>query len=309
MLASRTNIGSSSEVDEAAMTRKQAKVRAHTVIDPRTLGRPVHLLGNFANTLREDVADFLRTRINRRYKAAFQIDAIEFTAAPADSQRWLTYRVADGHIHFAIDRPLLLCLLRYRYGSAMPESVAGENTTPAASLDEPETATEERLGIMLGRQLTELAVRRMESMQQPLPEQPAAVTFDTAPVCTPCDGDWLLHLELSETRHDIRGSLLMKISAVWMNRLLQALAPSRARSRQKLLTATKPFPARLQLTLHVRLLEKQVSLGTLLDLRPGDVLPVSLGEAAVLIGDSRLFSASIAEHRGKLCLTALNDVD
>ncbi|HWK48571.1 MAG TPA: FliM/FliN family flagellar motor C-terminal domain-containing protein [Steroidobacter sp.] len=293
------------------MSNRQPNVRAHTVIDPRTMGRPVHLLGGFASQLRDDIADFLHARINRRYKASFQIDAISFIAAPADSQRWLSYGAHDGRIHFVIERPLLLCLLRYRYGSPLPEiSAATDSATPLTPvIDEPETATEERLGIMLGQQLAELAVRRIESVQRSPDHAPAEVTFAEAALQGANDGDWLLRLTLSETRHNVSGDLLLKISAVWMNRLLQALAPARERSRQKQITATKPFPARLQLTLRARLLEKEVSLGTLLDLRQGDVLPISVGDADVLIGDSRLFTASVAEHHGKLCLTSLADVD
>ncbi len=293
------------------MTNKQPNVRAHSVIDPRTMGRPVHLLGGFANQLRDDCADFFRARINRRYKANFQIDAISLIAAPADSQRWLSYSAHDGRIHFAIERPLLLCLLRYRYGSAMPETGPSVDSavSPAPLIDEPETATEERLGTMLGQQLVELAVRRIESVQRPPVETPAAVTFVEAALQGASEGEWLLRLTLSETRCNVHGNILLKISAAWMNRLLQALAPSRDRSRQKQMTATKPFPARLQLTLRARMLEKEVSLGTLLDLRPGDVLPISVGDADVLIGDSRLFTASVAEHHGKLCLTSLADVD
>lgn len=296
----------------AAMTNKQANVRAHTVIDPRTMGRPVHLLGGFANQLRDDFADFLRARINRRYKASFQVDAISLVAAPADSQRWLSYNAHDGRIHFSVDRPLLLCLLRYRYGSAMPETSAAidSNTAPPTPLiDEPETATEERLGTMLGQQLAEIVVRRIESVQRGRAKAPADVTFAEAGLQSASDGEWLLLLTLSETRCNVSGHALLKISAAWMNRLLQALAPSRERSRQKQMTATKPFPSRLQLTLRARMLEKEVSLGTLLDLRVGDVLPISVGDADVLIGDSRLFTASVAEHHGKLCLTSLADVD
>jgi len=299
------------------MSDKQPNVRAHTVIDPRTMGRPVHLLGGFANQLRDDFADFFRARLNRRYKASFQIDAISFVAAPANSQRWLSYATSDGHtdegrIHFAIERPLLLCLLRYRYGSVMPEtSAAGDSAAPllAPTVDEPETATEERLGNMLGQQLAELAVRRIESTQRAPVETPAAVTFAEAALQGASEGEWLLQLSLSETRCNVSGNLLLKISAPWMNRLLQALAPNRERQRQKQMTAAKPFPARLQLTLRARLLEKVVPLGTLLDLRQGDVLPISVGDADVLIGDSRLFTASVAEHHGKLCLTSLADVD
>ncbi len=87
-----------SEVHEAVRKAgKQSSARAYTVIDPRTMGRPVHLLGGFANHLRDDVMDYLRTRINRRYNAGFQIDAVSFTAAaPDDSRRWLTYCADDG---------------------------------------------------------------------------------------------------------------------------------------------------------------------------------------------------------------------
>lgn len=294
------------------MTTKQANVRAHTVIDPRTMGRPMHLLGGFANQLRDDLADFFRARINRRYKASFQIDAISFVAAPADSQRWLSYAANDGRIHFAIERALLLCLLRYRYGSPMPEASAALDNNSAAPTplsDEPETATEERLGTMLGQQLAELAVRRIESVQRSRVKTPAAVTCTEAALQGDNDGEWLLRLTLSETRCNVSGNLMLKISAAWMNRLLQALAPARERSRQKQMTATKPFPTRLQLTLRARMLEKEVPLATLLDLRVGDVLPISVGDADVLIGDSHLFTASVAEHHGKLCLTSLADVD
>lgn len=296
----------------AAITNKQANARTHTVIDPRTMGRPVHLLGGFAQQLRDDFADFLRSRINRRYKANFQIDAISLVAAPADSQRWLSYNAHDGRIHFSIERPLLLCLLRYRYGSAMPEtsaSIDSNTAAPTPLVDEPETATEERLGTMLGQQLAELVIRRIESVQRGRAKAPVEVAFLDAGLQSASDGEWLLLLTLSEPRCNVSGHVLLKISATWMNRLLQALAPSRDRSRQKQITATKPFPNRLQLTLRARMLEKEVSLGTLLDLRVGDVLPISVGDADVLIGDSRLFTASVAEHHGKLCLTTLADVD
>jgi flagellar motor switch protein FliM len=300
-------------VHEAVRTAgKQRSTRAYTVIDPRTMGRPVHLLGGFANQLRDDVTDYLRTRINRRYNAGFQIDAVSFIAAPPDSRRWLTYCAGGGHIRFAVDRALLLCLLRYRYGSPLPNvsaSTDNESALPAPLLDEPETATEERLYTMLGQQFAELAVRRIEAVQRVPLEAAASVAFAEAATRSSCEGDWLLRLTLRETRCNVSGELLLRISEVWMTRLLQALTPNRDRSPQKQMTAIKPFPARLQLTLRARLLEKEVPLGTLLDLRPGDVLPISLGDADVLIGDSRLFTASVAEHHGKLCLTSLADVD
>jgi flagellar motor switch protein FliM len=66
----------------------------------------------------------------------------------------------------------------------------------------------------------------------------------------------------------------------------------------------RPFPHRLGLTLTARLLQQEMPLGRLLDLRPGEVLPVRLGATDVLIDDARLFTATVAERQGKLCLTS-----
>jgi len=39
----------------------------------------------------------------------------------------------------------------------------------------------------------------------------------------------------------------------------------------------------------------------------GDIIPVSLQATDVLVKNSRLFTATVAEHKGKLWLTAFND--
>jgi hypothetical protein len=41
----------------------------------------------------------------------------------------------------------------------------------------------------------------------------------------------------------------------------------------------------------------------------GDVIPVSVGRADVLLDDSRLFTAAVTEHKGKLCLTSFEDAE
>ncbi len=44
-------------------------------------------------------------------------------------------------------------------------------------------------------------------------------------------------------------------------------------------------------------------------LRVGDVIPVTFDSSDVLIGDARLFTAAVTEHKGKLCLTSFADVE
>ncbi|WP_144007017.1 FliM/FliN family flagellar motor switch protein, partial [Pelomonas sp. KK5] len=63
------------------------------------------------------------------------------------------------------------------------------------------------------------------------------------------------------------------------------------------------------LKLVARLLETELPLGELMALQPGAVIPVSLGATEVLVDGERLFTASVAEHQGKLCLTSFADAD
>ena len=45
------------------------------------------------------------------------------------------------------------------------------------------------------------------------------------------------------------------------------------------------------------------------DLQVGDVIPISLSRADVLLEESRLFTAAVTEHKGKLCLTSFEDAE
>ncbi|WP_460825321.1 FliM/FliN family flagellar motor switch protein, partial [Massilia solisilvae] len=73
--------------------------------------------------------------------------------------------------------------------------------------------------------------------------------------------------------------------------------------------AAEPLATRLAVRLEARLASKEMTLAALFDLKPGDVIPFSLGRADVLLDENRLFTAAVAEHKGKLCLTSFEDTD
>ena len=62
----------------------KATPQQNSALDPRTLGRPVHLLGKFTALLRHDLAERLRTSLNRRYRAHFEIAEVA-VARPSTS--------------------------------------------------------------------------------------------------------------------------------------------------------------------------------------------------------------------------------
>lgn len=304
------------------ITRMDAATRLkdHRALDPRTLGRPVHLLSRFTERVHRELNGIFQARINRRYGARFEITRVSVERAAhgrfaEDSRRWLTFAVGEHPVAFAIDRSILLCLLGYRYGSLPVSDPAAPPEPMADTAAVPETATEERLAGSLGRQLLAAIGASLEALETghagprpsayqrppdnesvPAPQHPPAIPKDA----------WILAANILEHDGRLEGTLWFQLDEAWMSRLLRALAPARRRAA---LPDPAALPAHLRLTLTARLIEKPITLGALLDLRVGDVIPTTLGNADVLIDDSRLFTASIAEHKGKLCLTSFEDME
>lgn len=268
-------------------------------LDPRSLGRPVHLLDRFTVPLREGLAEFLRTRFNRRYRASFRIGEVTMAREEALPQapRWRMYGNAGGRIGFAIDRALLLCIFGYRYG-------AGAEALPAAA---PETATEERLATALGLEFAALLARQVARLPGLKDDAAAAEDFAELTLTPPAGACWIVRAQLLEPARAAGGELLLALDEDWSARVLRGVAP--LRERRPAAQPADPLAARLQLTLAARLLEKELPLGDLLDARVGDIIPMHLGPTEVLVGDALLFHADVAEHKGKLCLTAFKDVE
>lgn len=275
------------------LSRPAAPLSYHS-LDPCSLGRPIHLLPGFCAKLQEDLAELFRSTLNRRYRARFQVGTASMApmGEPVQPGRWLTYGGALGRLSVAFERKMVLAVLAYRYGLA-------ESNAPTES--SPETATEERLAATLGLQLVNLLAARIESGQT----SPQHVFNAVTPVA-PARGTWVVTVTVEELAHGIESRLHFALDDAWMARLLHTLAPMRDNPTESV--AAPALAARLQLTLTARLLQKDIELGQLLDIRVGDVIPVSFGAADVLVDESILFSATVAEHKGKLCLTSIEDI-
>lgn len=274
--------------DTAAAARKK--------LDLRTLGRPVHLLGKFTALLREDLSAVLRTRLNRRYRAGFEVGEVSMMRLDELAQlpRWLMFDAPAGRMGCAVERAVLLCVLDYRYGPG---------STPRALDTSRETATEERLAVALARLFLTTLAQRIGALAR-AGEQPPT-ELGEAVGDFPGAGSWVVSVQVVERERGVDGTVLLSLDGRWMERLFRGLTPSRGARAG----AALGLGHALQLELQARLLEMELPLGILLDARIGDVIPVRLDQADVLVGDSLLFHATVAEHRGKLCLTSFEDVE
>lgn len=280
---------------------------AERVLDPRTLGRPMHLLGAFAERFGADVSELLRQGLNRRYAIGLQVEAASMRqrAQNEDPVRWNVYAGPAGRIGMAVPRALVLRLLLCRYGGG-PETVPVEPETVAI------TASEERLATKLGQQLALALAHRIDAGLPPpgVAAEPAsaeaAVPF-VAESALPT-GLWQLDLVLAEAGQTERHVLRFSLDDACMHQLLDRLGRGRSLARDAAATTGLPLSERLKLRLTARLVQQRLPLGAILDLQPGSVLPIPQPTAVVLIKDSPLFSASVAEHKGRLWLTAFQDL-
>ncbi|MBB3221424.1 FliM/FliN family flagellar motor switch protein [Pseudoduganella umbonata] len=276
----------------------------HQVLDPSLLGRPVHRLPQFAAQLRDDLAAALRQPASRRYWSGTEVEHVGFSQLGGSEprMRWQYFAAGTGVIGFAIDRPILLAALDQRYG-------AGKGAIPAPDASQVRvTATEERLGVALGQQLAHVVASRIAASVpggQPLgaPLPPAAATAGGQPE----KGTWVVTMNVRAG--ELAGKVWFALDKHLISDVLRALVPGRESTTGRQAKPVAPLAQRLQVTLAGQLVSKEVTLGALFDLRIGDVIPISLHRADVMLEDSRLYTAAVTEHKGKLCLTSFEDIE
>lgn len=282
-------------------------------LDPRSLGRPVHLLPQVAQRLREALQRTLVQPWNRRYHSRHELHALTLRPLTAASRgggmddaspRWLRAIGPAGPLACRIDRPLVLALMARRLGLG-PE-------TAVATADSPPTATEDRLLHLLAGQFASLCVQWLA--RAVLPEGEAAQDLAPPAELPPMQGGalpafgpdaWELVAEMRDG--DQASTLALALDGAYLLPLLRHLSSQQRAARPAAPQA--PLDRRLALTLQARLLERELDLGSLLELRPGSLIPIRLADATVMVEGSALMSAAVAEHQGKLCLTSFQDLE
>ena len=307
-------------------TRSRTKVHLEAppdsqVVDACTLGRPVQLLAQFTEKLGDALDEMFRAH-SRRYRARYvagELSMQPVAAATGSAGRWRVAELPDGPVACLIERRLLLSLMSHRYGDAAakdhPGSVTDASAMPSAEVaavaEQPETMTEQRLLDRLCRQVLAQALQLIGNAQAAEPVLESLALHPSTQPLHPA-GCWLVRVPVSEATQDLHSQILLVLGPGHVARLLQKLVqaqPPRGASSLMRQPAQAQLVKELQLRLQARLLEQQITLGELVALRPGDLIPIRLKAADVLVDGSRLFTASVAEHQGKLCLTSFADTD
>lgn len=240
------------------------------------LGRPVQAFDQLAALLAHRVEAHMQQTGHR--PVAIRIGHAHFTPLRA---------AAPAQLHTTLARATVQAHMAARYGFVQDNAGATADTQPAGP-------TEQRIAAALLE-----AVRTATRETLTLPTAPPA---GTAPAST---WQWQAQIQVADsawqplhTELDTASSLALEHLALQLRRNRQTQAP---------LHGTPAAP--LHVSLSARLLEKTVSTAAIQALRTGSVLPIALGRTTVLINGEALLSASVAEHQGKLHLTAFETLE
>lgn len=244
------------------------------------LGRPVQALEQLAALLAQHVEAQMKQSGHR--PVVIRIQDAQFTplrgSPPAQPQAFLERITVQAH-------------MAARYGFTEDSTATGNLEAVSAS------STELRIAAALHSAICQAVTQTVAHAQSAMRD--ASWTTSTSgwqwqALIQVADSTWQpLRIELDPT-----SSQALERYALQM------------RSSQQPATGARSTPeATLQVGLSAQLLEKTVSAATVHALRTGSVLPIALGRSTVLLNGTALLTATLAEHHGKLHLTAFETLE
>lgn len=226
---------------------------------------------------------------------AWRVAAMSVSASAPDTSDVIMqrFRVDDHCIDVALDAGLLRDAFRLRYD-------ADDFVGPPALHATPPAATYERFVTRFARQMLD-ALRQAVSPGMSV-SKAHVESIDPDPRLTP-PSLWIGARIADRAGDAPLGTVTFRLAAEDARRWLTMLGPD-AGERAAQHTLAPCDVATIPVRLSAHWLDVDLSLGALLDARPGDVLPVRFeARALVCVDNDALLSADIIERDAHLCLT------
>ncbi|MBB1199001.1 flagellar motor switch protein FliM [Enterobacteriaceae bacterium 89] len=265
-------------------------------LETSKLGRPWHRLPKLMN----DSFDILDARLSIYFLKKLRVNAALKSMTFAIDQNYKNAQIFAtryGNMAFVIDRILLLNILHDYYGLSKDSN----QIEPDDSL--PITKTEERLRNKLGQELTGLVINK-ETFGEDL-----EIKNDYSTVIS----QWSWCVTFTLEGYDF-GSFSILLDHHHVDQMLATLrAPDVGHDGAVKSTTLSPAQIErlfdsLPLKLNGRLLSLNLTVAQLTDIKPGDIIPVTINDPLpVFIGKEQIFESAIAEDRGRLFLCDIHD--
>lgn len=265
-----------------------------TSIDVNKLGRAYHKIPKIITEKFDGIESRLSIFFLRKYRMNAILGNMTFDTERHFKHAQL-FENAYGNIGFEVNRSFLLNILHTYYG------LSKDSQPIICDTSQPVTKTEERLKNKLGHELAQLImVQEILAEEMELKNDYSAVINQWAW----CIQFWLEGYDehcfsiLLDTHH---------VDILLASQREQNPLPSQQNKNLPPAQIEHLFVS-MPLSLTGKLASVNLTLAQLLEIRPGDILPMSLNDPLpVYIGKEQLFSSTIAEDRGKLFLTDFKD--
>lgn len=210
---------------------------------------------------------------------AIQVTNARLLPAPVDAASALQVQLSRANVqaHMAA-----------RYGFELDDAAVPTEAAPSGL---PPSATERRIAGTLEAAVAKAAEQTLQELTQ-----------DTPPVKASAQNwQWQADLQIGQQAAQPMRVLLGSAHSASLERY----ARSQRRTGQHSAQPASP----LLISLQAQLVEKTVSAAEIQQLRLGSVLPITLDRARVTLNGEPMLSASVAEHHGKLHLTAFETLE
>lgn len=265
-----------------------------TRIDVNKLGRAYHKIPKIITEKFDSIEARLSIFFLKKYRMNAALRSMTFDT-DCHFKHAQIFENAFGNIGFDINRTFLLNILHTYYG------LSKDSNPLAGNSEQPVTKTEERLRNKLGHELAQL------TMVQEILGDALELKNDYSSVIN--QWAWSIQFWL-EGYDEYCFSILLDTHHVdiLLASLRERNAPNESQPKQLTAAQIEQRFVSMPLFLTGKLASLNLTVAQLLDIKPGDIIPVSLNAPLpVYIGNEQLFSATIAEDRGKIFMTDFND--
>ncbi|EIC82592.1 FliM/FliN family flagellar motor switch protein [Serratia sp. M24T3] len=279
-------------------------------LDVQKLGRPYHKLPKLLKSCFDLIDVNFVCYFLKKYRMNISLEDIQFNADCVDKNVEV-YGNEAGHIGFDLDRFLLLNILNDYYGlnrddiaSVLPNLKSSDELTQSNIVP---SKTEERLKNKLGIELSQIILN-----QEKFGKQLESRTEHSVMI-----GKWAYRISFILAGG--KGAFHLFLDSGNVDRLLNALRHPQEFGTLKSYTvltkanggqgASTNMLETLPVKLYGKLSSLTLTLSQLMELKKGRILPISLPDSIPLfVGKQQIFSAMIAEDRGKLFFSEFQDI-
>lgn len=260
-----------------------------TRLKPHKLGRHYHKIPLYIRELSNKQPRIISDYFLRNYRINLALTKVQVHEQHRQAADCI-YRSPLGKVGFAMDRSLLTEVLECYYGGV---SIPGQQTPPVST-------SEERMRSRLGIDVTQMFARAMLAGDSFGELEVSSDDYEEA------QWEYIAELNYHSQLSGVQSSIFIYLDTGLVDELTNRLSsPATTTVSGSPINQIQNLPVRLNCVIA----SLQMPLAQVLELRPGDIIPIRMRERCdVEINQQKLYRGALFEDDGALFLTSLESL-